>query len=447
MARSSRPLIVIALFALCITLCVPSWASADSPRFQRFVLPNGLVIVLAEEHSLPFVSMRLLVDAGSRRDPGGQEGVARLTARAVLLGIPGKPAAVISRELDYMGATLGSSTGRDFSTFNLRVLKKELDKGFGLLFETLTRPTFPEDELRREIESTLSAIAREEDRPGRVAEKEFHKAIYLTTPYGHPVEGTRESARGLDREKAMAFYKSFYHPNKAILAITGDITLSEVKERLVPRLSLWKKAEALPALPAQWTYGKGPKTVAINKPITQANIILGNKGISRSNPDYYAAMVMNYILGGSGLSSRLMESVRISRGLAYSVSSGFEAEEFPGTFQISLQTKNASAREAMSLALREVERIRTEPVAPKELETAKKYLVGSFPMRLDTQAKLVQFLMLTEFYGLGPDYVEKYPGLINKVTREDVLRVASLYLDPKGPVTVIVADLKEAGLE
>ena len=197
--------------------------------------------------------------AGSRSDPRGQEGVARLTARSVLMGTSKRSASAISRELDYMGATLASSTTRDFSSFNLRVLKRELDKGFALLFEALTQPVFSEDELKRELERTLSGITQEEDRPDRVAEKEFHKVIYLNTPYGHPVEGTRESLRGLDRDKVAAFYKACYYPNGAILAITGDLTLSEVKERLVPYLAKWERSAAAPALSGEWTYGKGPK--------------------------------------------------------------------------------------------------------------------------------------------------------------------------------------------
>jgi zinc protease len=447
-ARCSR---VVVLFVVIIILSVaaysPGRAQGSTSRVQRFVLPNGLVILLAEDHSLPFVSMRLLVDAGSRSDPRGQEGVARLTARGVLTGTPGRSASAISRELDYMGATLNSSTTRDFSSFNLRVLKRELDRGFGLLFESLTRPVFPEDEFKREMERTLSGITQEEDSPGRVVEKEFHKVVYLNTPYGHPVEGTQESLRSLDRDKAAAFYKACYQPNRAILAITGDITLSEVNERLVPYLAKWERSAVQPALSEEWTYGKGPKTVTVNKSISQANIIMGNKGISRTNPDYYAVTVMNYILGGGGFTSRLMESIRNKRGLAYSVSSGFEAGQFPGTFQVSLQTKNASAREAMNLVFAEMERIRKELVTPAELEGARKYLVGSFPMRLDTQAKMVQFILLVEFYGLGLDYAEKYPALINAVTREDILRAASLYLDPKDPIVVIVANLKEAGIE
>ena len=446
-ARFSRAAILALVVFLSVSLFSSGWASGDAPRVQRLALANGLVILLAEEHSLPFVSMRLLLDAGSRSDPRGWEGIARVTARAVLTGTPGKSASEISRELDYMGTTLNSSTTRDFSVFNLRALKKELDKGFGLLLDAVTRPTLPDDELRREIERTLSAITQEEDRPGRVAEKEFQKVLYLDTPYGHPVEGTRETVRGLDRDKIVAFHRAFYHPNRAIISITGDITLNEVKEKLVPLLEKWKKAEELPSLSREWVYGKGPKKVTVNKPITQANIILGNKGMDRNNPDFYAFTVMNYILGGGGFSSRLMDSIRIKRGLAYSVSSNFEAGQFPGTFQVSLQTKNASAREAIDLALKEMERIRTEPVSTEELERAKKYLTGSFPMRLDTQAKLVQFILLVEFYGLGPDYAEKYPALINAVTKEDVLRAASRYLDPKDPVIVIVADLKESGVE
>jgi zinc protease len=156
---------------------------------------------------------------------------------------------------------------------------------------------------------------------------------------------------------------------------------------------------------------------------------------------------MNYILGGGGFSSRLMEEIRNKRGLAYSVASFFDYGKYPGSFQIVLQTKNASAREGISLSLQQMERIRKELVSEKEIEGAKKYLVGSFPMRFDTQAKLVNFLSQVEYYGLGLDYPEKYPTLIRSVTREEVLRVAQKYLHPENHILVVVANLREAGLE
>jgi zinc protease len=156
---------------------------------------------------------------------------------------------------------------------------------------------------------------------------------------------------------------------------------------------------------------------------------------------------MNYILGGGGFSSRLMEVIRNKRGLAYAVDSFFDTGKLPGSFQIVLQTKNSSAKEAIRLSLQQMERIRKDLVSLKELEGAKKYLIGSFPMKLDTQTKLANFLTQVEYFKLGQDYPEKYPSLIRAITREEILRVAKKYLDPKDYILIIVADLKETGMD
>ncbi len=416
------------------------------PPVQRTLLPNGLVLLVSEEHSLPFVTLQLLIDSGSRKDPSGEEGLAYLTAKGLLLGTSGRTVNQIHEELDFMGASLNSSSGRDYATLSLRILKKDLDKGLDLFMEVLTRPTFPEEEIHREVEKTLAAIQSEEDQPEEVAEKAFLRALFLGSPYGHPVEGTKESVPKLTRISVVRFYRSYYHSNNAILTVVGDMTYEEVKTRLVPRLEKWAVSE-VPKLPFAAAFEKGPKTVKIDRPITQANVILGNAGVSRENPDFYALTVMNYILGGGGFASRLTEEIRNKRGLAYSVASFFDPGKFPGSFQIALQTKNSSAKEAIALSLQQMERIQKELVSEKELEGAKKYLIGSFPMRLDTQGKLANFLTQVEYYGLGLDYPEKYPSLIQSVSREDVLRVAKKYLHPKKYVLVIVANLKEAGME
>ena len=260
------------------------------------------------------------------------------------------------------------------------------------------------------------------------------------------LKGQRNQFLGFTHEAILQFYRTYYHPNNAILTIVGDITAEEVKTKLLPRLEKWPMAE-IPKESFYTTFAKEPKTVKINRTITQANIILGHAGVNRENPDFYPLTVMNYILGGGGFASRLVEEIRNKRGLAYSVASFFDPGKYPGSFQIVLQTKNASAREAISLALQQMERIQKEPVSEKELEGAKKYLIGSFPMRFDTQAKLVNFLSQVEYYGLGADYPEKYPPLINSVTREEVLRVAKNYLHPENYILVVVANLKEAGMD
>ena len=437
-------LLVLAFLMLCLGL--PDGGLQAMPPVQRMVLPNQLVLLVCEEHSLPFVTFQLLIDSGARRDPSGKGGLAHLTARGLLLGTSKRKVTAINEELDFMGASLTSSSGRDYATLGLRVLKKDLDKGFDLFMEVLTQPSFPEEEIRREREKILAAIQSAEDEPGDVAQKEFQKTLFPKSPYGHPVEGTKESIPRLPHEAIVQFYQTYYHPNNAILTIVGDITADELKTKLLPRLEKWPMAE-IPKESFRTTFAKEPKTVKINRSITQANIILGHAGVNRENPDFYALTVMNYILGGGGFASRLVEEIRNKRGLAYSVASFFDPGKYPGSFQIILQTKNASAREAISLALREMERIRKESVSEKELEGAKKYLIGSFPLRFDTQGKLANFLSQIEYFGIGLDYPEKYPSFIRSVTREEVLRVAKKYLDPEKYILVVVANLKEAGME
>jgi zinc protease len=410
------------------------------------VLPNGLVLLVAEEHSLPAVSIQLLVDAGARLDPAGEEGLAHLTARGLMLGTATRTVPAIHEALDFMGASLDSSGGRDYATLQLRILKKDLDRGWDLFTDVLLRPAFPEDELGREVERVLGAIQSAEGQPEEVAQKEFQKLLFQGNPYGHPIEGTRESLPKLSREKLLAFYRTWYHPGRAILTVVGDLRIDEVRARLLPALEKWASGRASEA-PFEATFAKGPVMRKIDRGISQANIILGHRGVSRDNPDYYALTIMNYILGGGGFSSRLVEEIRNKRGLAYSVASFFDPGKHAGAFQVVLQTKNASAREALSLIFREMERMQKEPVSDRELEGAKKYLIGSFPLRLDTQRKLVQFITQVEYHGLGSDYPERYPSLIRSVTAEEVLRVARKYLAPGETIQVVVADLKEAGLE
>ena len=439
-----KRLLILTCFLM--LLCLPEGSLRAMPPVQRTVLPNQLILLFSQESSLPFITIQLLIDSGSRRDPSGEEGLSYLTARGLLLGTSKRTVIAIHEELDFMGASLSSSSNRDYATLSLQVLKKDLEKGWDLFMDVLTQPTFPEEEIKREVEKTLAAIQSAEDQPDQVAEKEFQRTLFPHNPYGHPVDGTKESLPRMTREAMVRFYRTYYHPNNAILTVVGDISADEVKTKLLPSLAKWPKA-AIPEISFKPSFAEEEKTLKIDRGITQANIIIGQIGVSRDNPDYYALTVMNYILGGGGFTSRLVEEIRNKRGLAYSVASFFDPGKYPGSFQIVLQTKNSSAREAITLSLQEMERIQKELVSEKELEGAKKYLIGSFPMRLNTQGKLVSFLTQVEYYGLGLDYPEKYPSLIRSVTREEVLRVAKKYLHPRNHILVIVANLKESGME
>jgi zinc protease len=444
MKRLVRPLAVLLVAALSAWL--PPGALEAMPPVHRTVLPSGLVLLVSEEHSLPVVTLKLLLDAGSRRDPSGKEGLASLTANGLLLGTASSSAEAFNEELDSMGASLDAGAGRDYTTLSLQVVTKDLDHGFDLFMEALTQPTFPEKELRKEVQQTLAAIQAAEEQPEELAEKAFDRVLFGKSPYAHPVEGTGESLPRISAADVRRFHRTYYRPNLAVLAVVGDVTPELVRTSLIPRLSAWRP-ETVPSEQFTPIFAEGPKREEIDRTVTQATIVVGHQGISRDNPDYYALAVMNYILGGGGFGSRLVDEIRVKRGLAYSVASFFDAGRYPGSFQVVLQTKNASAREAIALVLRELERMRTEPVSDDELSRAQKYLTGSFPLRLDTQGKLAGFLTLVEYFGLGPNYPERYPSLINAVTREEVARVAKTYLHPEKAILVVVADVKEAGLE
>lgn len=416
------------------------------PPVQRSVLANGMVLLSAQEHSLPFVTVELLIHAGARNDPSGQEGLASMTARALLFGTGKQSMNVINEQLDFMGASLSADAGRDYAVLSLRVLTKDFLKGFALLMEVLEQPLFPDSEIQKEVTRTLAAIRSGEDDPGEVAEKEFIKALYGKGPYAHPVVGVRESVEKLNGRSVREFHRGFYGPRDAVFVIVGDVDPLLLANEVAPRLAKWKGGSTLPP-PVEVGYERGGKRVTLDRPLTQSNLIMGHEGITRNNPDYYAVTVMNYILGGGGLTARLMDEIRDKRGLAYSVFSHFASGKHEGSFQIILQTKNASAREAARLARLEMERMREKPVSESELQGAKKYLVGSFPLRLTTQGAIASFLMQVEYLQLGHDYIERYPRIIQAVTAQDVQRAAQSYLHPDRLIVVVVGNLKEAGLE
>ena len=437
-------IVFIFLFS-CLTVALPSYLEARlSP--QRSALENGLVLLTSEQRALPIVTFNLLIDAGSRYDPAEREGLANLAARLLTHGTRGRTALQISEALDFIGARLSTGASGEVATVSLTLLKKDLDIGLQLLAEVLTAATFPPEEIERQRQSVMASIKAREEEPGDIAQKKFMEALFPQSPYGRPVEGTEDSVTRIDRKGLLEFYERYYRPNRAILAVVGDVSHQEIVERLSKAFQSWDKGGAGGAPPPLSPSGP-PSLIRVNKDLTQANIIIGHEGVARGHPDYYAIQVMNYILGGGGFSSRLMDSVRNERGLAYSVYSLLAAEKHAGSFQVVMQTKNESAGEAIRIAMEEIRKIREREVSDEELQAAKDYLIGSFPLRLDTNRKVAGFLAQVEFFGLGLDYPERYAELILGIGREEILRVARRYLQPEKLIVVVVADQNKAALK
>ncbi|MGE5304120.1 MAG: M16 family metallopeptidase [Alphaproteobacteria bacterium] len=424
-----------------VMLAAPSQAAIVPKRAQ---LDNGMVLLTSEQRALPMVSIELLIDAGSRYDDPQQQGLANLTARLLTYGTSRRTAIQISDALDFIGASLSTRAGDDLTSVSLTVLKKDLATGLDLLAEILTAPTFPQDEIDRQKQSILAAIRARDEDPGDIAQRRFAAVLYPQSPYGRPVEGTEASVKSLQQRDVREFYERYYRPNRSIMSVVGDLSQQEIIQALNQALRFWRRGEPGGQLSIPSILGTS-QVIRIDKDLTQANIITGHEGVARSNPDYYAIQVMNYILGGGGFSSRAMDSVRNERGLAYSVYSFFNSEKSHGTFEFVMQTKNETALEAVRIVKEEIHRMRENRVSDGELNDAKDYLTGSFPLRLDTNRKVAHFIAQVEFFQLGMDYPERYAELIKKVTAQDVERVAKRYLQPDRLITVIVGNQKKIG--
>jgi len=435
-------------FIIVIAVCLLSVSAfAAEPIGKRILLDNGMILLLSEKHDIPMVTMNMAIKAGSMVEPADKPGLASITASLLTQGTTKRTANQISREIDFVGGSVSASGGDDFATASLRVLKKDLRTGLDLLSDVLLNPVFDQKEIDRKVKETLAEIRRQKEEPDSIAGEAFAKMVFGAHPYGKTDDEVAAYLPKLVRQEVVDFHTTRYSPNNTIIAVVGDVGEQEIKLLLNEYFKSWKNKAQPVQSPAQPPVREKTIVQKIEKNITQANIAMGHIGISRENPDYYAVLIMNYILGGGGFSSRLMDTIRDNKGLAYDVHSGFSARKEPGAFSVSIQTKNESANDVIEETLKELGRMQKELVSESELADAKAYLTGSFPLKMDTYAKIAGMLASVEIYGLGLDYPQTYPRLINAVTREDIQRVAKKYLHPDKMAIVVVANQEKAKLK
>ncbi len=412
--------------------------SAAAPLAHREVLPNGIRLLVAERPAIPIVVVRLSIRAGSAFDPPDAGGLANLTADLLTRGTARRRAPELDRAIEFVGGSLETDAGRDTATVSLAVLKKDLDLGLDLLAEVLLQPAFPEDELKRKVTDIQAAIRRSEENPESVAGRELARVLYPGHPYARPTSGTVESVGRLTREQVVRFHRERYRPDATAIAVVGDVTEQGIREALLRRLGGWSApATPLPVIPM--TPAKPPvESRKLSRELTQATVYLGAPAVRQDHPDYFPLLVANYVLGG-GSASRLYTRVREERGLAYAVYGSILPGRYGAAYVVSLQTRVEAVAEAAQLVKEEMARMGRQPVADRELALAKAYLIGSFPLRLDTSAKVAGLLIGIEENGLGLDYPDRFKAEVAKVTAADVQRVAKRYLDPAGFSSVMVS--------
>ena len=422
---------------ICIALAALVLPASAGPIAHREVLPNGAVLLVAERPAIPIVVLRVYVRAGSVYDPADAGGLANLTADLLTRGTARRTGPELDRAIEFVGGSLEGDAGRDGAAVALSVLKKDLTLGLDLLAEVLLQPTFPEAELKRRSEEVAAGIERSEQDPQTVAGRAIAELIFPGHPYSRPVLGTVESVRRLTREQVVAFHRENYRPDGAIIAVVGDVTRDEVRRELMARLGAWSGPTSprplIPPAPAS----PPVESRRIERELTQATVSLARPGIRQDHADYFPLVVANYILGG-GSASRLYTKVREERGLAYSVYSGLGPGRYGASYFVGLQTRLEAVDDAVRLVKEEMGRMGRESVTSRELDSAKSYLIGSYPLRTDTSGKMAGLLVSVEENELGLDWPDRFKAGISRVTAADVRRVATTYMDSATLSSVIV---------
>ena len=423
--------------ALLLVLLLAAPAPAAAPLAHREILPNGAVLLVAERPAIPIVVVRVSMPGGSVRDPADALGLANLTADSLTRGTARRSGPELDRAIEFVGGSLEADAGRDSATLTLSVLKKDLTLGLDLLAEVLLQPAFPADEVTRRIGEIQAGLRQSEQNPETVAGRALGALVFPGHPYGRPAAGTIESVGKLTRDQVVGFYRLHYRPDGANIVVVGDVTTAEIRQALMQRLSGWTApATPLPAIPRPLAVVP-VESRTITRDLSQTTVMLGRPSIRQDDPDYFPLGMATYVLGG-GSASRLYMRVREERGLAYSVYSVIQPGRYGSSSVVGLQTRNDSVTQAVQLVRDEMARIGREPVTAAELDQAKSYLIGSFPLRLDTSGKLARFLGAVEEGGLGLDYPERYKESMARVTVADVQRVAAKYLDPTTFESVMV---------
>jgi len=411
--------------------------AAATPLAHREVLANGIVLLVAERPAVPIVAVRVLVEAGAVYDPPDRAGLANLTGALLTRGTARRTAPELDSAIEFVGGSLEAGAGRDSVGASLRVLGKDLGLGLDLLAEVIRSPAFPPDEVTRKIGEIQASIKRSEEDPGTVAARALARLVFPGHPYGVPVEGTRESVARLTRDDVVKFHRERFRPDATVIAVVGAVTVDEARREILARFGSWQRpAVPLASIPSA-AAAREPHAETIARDLTQATIMLGRQAIRQTDPDYFPLVVASYVLGG-GSASRLYTRVREEGGLAYSVYSYVSPSKFGSAFLVSAQTRTPEVPKVQTLLTAELARMTREPPSDAELALAKSYLVGSFPLRLDTSGKVADFVSAIEELGLGLDYADRYKELVGRVTAQDVRRVAQRFFVPESFSRVVV---------
>ena len=409
-----------------------------NPDIEHWTTKNGARVYFVPAPELPIVDLRIIFDAGAARD-ADDPGLAIMTNGLMPEGAGGLNADQLAEQFESIGAQFDNSAERDMAVLSLRTLseKKVFDAAVKTFTTILTQPDFPKDAFERERSRLLTGLQRRKQSPGDIADETFYNAIYGKHPYHNQPTGTEAGINGLNTDKLKAFYKKYYVARNATFAIVGNLSHTEAEvlaENIMATLPEGEPAANLPAVDAL----TAAQEIRINHPSAQTHILVGQPGMKRDDPDYFALYVGNHMLGGSGLVSRLADEIREKRGLAYSTYSYFLPMREDGPYTIGLQTKNESAQEALTVLREAIKKFIAEGPTAEELDASKKNITGGFPLRISSNKKIIDYIGMIGFYQLPMDYLDTFNTRVQAVTLDDIKKAFQKRVHLDKMVTVMV---------
>ena len=417
------------------------------PAIQTWETSNGAKVFFVPAPELPMADIRVVFDAGSVRE-GEKWGLAALTSGMLDEGADGLTAEQISEYFEDVGAQMGSGSLRDMAYVSVRTITEpaNFDPALEGLAKIISKPDFPQTAFERQQKRTLIGLEQKKQSPSSIATDAFYEAVYGDHPYAHPTSGNEETVKSFTRDDLVAFYKEWYVAKNAMIAIVGDLSTEQAKqaaEKVVGQLPAGKAAPCIPPVKDLTE----EKVIKIAYPSSQTSIFVGQPGMKRGDADYFALYLGNHSLGGSGLVSRLSDEVREKRGLSYSVYSYFAPMGEKGPFMSGMQTRNDQTDEGVKVLKETIAKYINEGQTEKEFAASVKNITGGFPMRIDNNGKIVEYLSMIGFYNQPLDYLDTFIGKIEALTIDQTRDAMKRRLDPAKMVTVIVGGSVEKPAE
>jgi zinc protease len=411
-------------------------APARAVTVERVTSPSGVEAWLVQDHTVPVVSFDFTFRAGAAIDPDDKQGLSRLAAALLDEAAGDLPNQDFQRRLEDLVSQLGFNAALDAVSGNLKTLKQNLAPSAELLRLALTAPRFDAADVERMRSKLAIALAREAEEPHAMAQRAWFRAAFPDHPYGRGSRGTPAGLAAVTVDDLRAWTRQHLTRDVLVIGVAGDIAPAELGPLLDQVFGALPATAARPPVPDVAPADPGA-LMQIERQLPQSVVLFGKAGIKRGDPDYYAAYILNHILGGGGFTSRLVDQVREKRGLAYSVSSLLANFDHTAVMQAQTATKNATVEQAVKLVRAEWARLAENGPTPEELVNAKTFLTGSFPLQLDSTGRIAQMLVSLQVDHLGIDYLDRRNTLLESVTLEQAQRVAQRLFDP-GPLSIVV---------